>query len=216
MKFSVESIEICLKYFNVLFFLSFSKNFWAWDRAWVLVLVSIYSWTSFQLFPYLIIASINFLCSSRPQRPIELPVSSSIILFFFNKGSGFLGGWFTGWTWSCNIQNKLQGTFGGIILLVFIIIFGSKFSLLSIFSSFISNFSSIFSISIFGSCCVWTIFIISLFCFSFSSFLCFFINFLDKDIFGWKCLVIKRFLFFGCCLVLVTLNLVNIFPFDDK
>ena len=140
-KFSEYSVLTNLKFFKVLFFFIFSKNFWACERACVLVLVSIYSCTCFQLLPNRIIASINFLCSSRLQRPIVLPVSSSIIRFFFNWVLTIFGGCTIAGGWLCKIWNKLHGSFGGIIL--------------SFFSTF---FDSIFSFCLTGSFLVFLIF----------------------------------------------------------
>jgi len=47
----------------------FPKNFWAWDRAWVLVLVAIWSSISFQFFPKSFSASRNLRCSVRDHLP---------------------------------------------------------------------------------------------------------------------------------------------------
>ena len=104
--------------------------------------MSIYFWTSFQLLPNLIIASINFLCSSLFQRPIELPVSSSINLFFCKKVSCFFGDCLTILFWLWNILNKLHGILGGILILHFWSIFVSIFGSISSFLNSISILDS--------------------------------------------------------------------------
>ena len=82
---NILSFSLILKFpplFLIIFF-TLKKNFWAWERAWVLERVFIICWTFFHSFPYSKIPSINFWCSSSVHLPIWYWLL--LLLFSFSK-----------------------------------------------------------------------------------------------------------------------------------